>query len=405
MNRIQTSILTSLVLATSLAVSRAEDWGQFRGPTRDGVSTEKGWKAEWSADGPPVAWKADVGLGFSSIVVVKGRAATAGHASGQDTVFCWDAATGRELWKHSYPAELGDKFYEGGTTGTPTFEGDRLYWLSRWGDLICFDAATGKIVWQTNVQKGTGAPIPTWGYTGAPLVQGDLLVLNVGDAGAAVDKATGKLVWKSAAKDCGYSTPLPITLGGKTLAILANADNYVAVDVKTGAEAWRQRWVTQYNVNAANPVLADGQMFLSTGYGKGGGLFKISASGSEQVWKTKALRTQLNAAVLHGKTLYGVDGDTTEKASLKCIDFATGKEVWTEPGFGSGGVIVADGKLIALSAMGEIIIAPASPDGFKPTTRAQVLGPKCWTAPVLANGFVYCRNSKGQVAVLDVRAK
>lgn len=393
------------ILALLAAPVFAADWPAFRGPTRDGVSAEKGWKAEWSADGPPVAWKAEVGLGFSSIVVANGRAATAGHADGKDTVFCWDAASGKELWKHSYPAELGDKFYEGGTTGTPTFEGDRLYWLSRWGDLICFDAANGKVLWQTNVQKDTGAPIPTWGYTGAPLVQENLLVLNVGDAGAAVDKSTGKLVWKSAAKDCGYSTPLPITLGGKALALLANADNYVAVDVKTGAEAWRQRWVTQYNVNAANPVLADGQMFLSTGYGKGGGLFKISASGSEQVWKTKALRTQMNAAVLHGKHLYGVDGDTTEKAALKCLDFATGKEVWTEPGFGSGGVIVADGKLIALSAIGEIIIAPASPDGFKPSTRAQVLGPKCWTAPVLANGFVYCRNSKGQIAVLDVRGK
>lgn len=382
----------------------AADWPNFRGPTHHGISSEKNWRSDWPEE-PPVAWKAQVGLGFSSIVIANGRAATAGHASGQDTVFCFDAATGKELWKHSYPAELGDKYYEGGTTGTPTFDGDQLYWLSRWGDLMRFDAATGKIGWQMNIQKETGAPIPTWGYTGAPLVQGDLLVLNIGDAGAAVHKATGKLVWKSAAKDCGYSTPLPVTFGGKTLAIFANADSYVAVEVKTGAEAWRQRWLTQYNVNAANPVLADGQMFLSTGYGKGGALFKINATGSEQVWKTKALRTQMNAAVLHDGHLYGVDGDTTEKATLKCLDFATGKELWAEPGFGSGGVIVADGKLIALSAIGELLIAPATPAGFKPTTRTQVLGPKCWTAPVLANGFIYCRNSRGEIAVIDVRAK
>jgi outer membrane protein assembly factor BamB len=338
-------------------------------------------------------------------VVANGRAATAGHAGGKDTVFCFDAASGKPLWKQSYAAELGDKFYEGGTTGTPTFEGDRLYWLSRWGDLLCFEAPTGKIVWQTNVQKETGAPIPTWGYTGAPLVQGDVLVLNVGDAGTGVNKTSGKVVWKSAAKDCGYSTPQPVTLGGKSLAILSNAENYLAVDVQTGAEVWRQRWLTQYGVNAANPVLADGQMFISTGYGKGGGLFKIGPTGAEQLWKTKALRTQLNAAVLHANHLYGADGDTGDKAALKCLDFATGKEVWAEPGFGTGGAIIADGKLIALSAMGEIIIAPATPEGFKPVTRAQVLAPKCWTAPVLANGFVYCRNQKGQIAVLDVRAK
>jgi outer membrane protein assembly factor BamB len=383
----------------------ATDWPNFRGPTHDGVSAERGWRSVWSADGPPVTWKAEVGLGFSSIVVANGRAATAGHADGKDMVFCFDAASGKELWKHSYDAELGDKFYEGGTTGTPTFEGDRLYWLSRWGELICFDAAGGKIVWQTNIQQGTGATNPTWGYTGAPLVQGELLVLNVGDAGAAVEKATGKLVWKSAAKDCGYSTPLPLIREGRKLAVISNTDSYVAVEVATGAEVWRQRWLTQYNVNAANPVISGDQMFISTGYGKGGGLFKLGATAPEQVWKTKALRTQLNAGVLHEGHLYGADGDTTEKATLKCLDFATGKEVWAEPDFGSGGVIVADGKLIALSGAGELLIAPASSEGFKPTTRAQVLGPKCWTVPVLANGFIYCRNFRGQIAALDVRAK
>jgi len=395
---------TLALLLLSSITALAADWPNFRGPTHDGVSSEKSWKAEWSSE-PPVAWKAKVGLGFSSIVVANGRAATAGHADGKDTLFCFDAATGKELWKHSYAAELGDKFYEGGTTGTPTFEGDRLYWLSRWGDFFCFDAASGKMVWQANLAKETEAPIPTWGYTGAPLVQGDLLVVNVGDAGAAVQKATGKLVWKSATKDCGYSTPFPLTQGGKALAVLANADSYVAVDVKTGAEVWRQRWLTQYNVNAANPVISGGLMFLSTGYGKGGSQFKLGPGAPTQGWKTKALRTQMNAAVLHEGHLYGVDGDTTEKATLKCLDFATGKEKWAEPGFGSGGVIVADGQLIALSAVGELLIAPATPEGFKPTTRTQVLGPKCWTAPVLANGFIYCRNQRGEIAVVDVRAK
>jgi outer membrane protein assembly factor BamB len=397
------SILPFLLLGC--ATTFAADWPNFRGPTHDGVSAEKGWRTEWSGDGPPVAWKAEVGMGFSAVMVANGRAATVGHASGKDTVFCYDAVSGKESWKHSYPAELGDKYYEGGTTGTPTYEGDRLYWLSRWGDLFCFDAASGKIHWQSNIQKETEAPIPTWGYTGAPLVQGDLLILNVGDAGAAVAKATGKLVWKSAAKDCGYSTPVPLNHNGKSLVVLANADSYVAVDTKTGAEVWRQRWLTQYNVNAANPVFAGEQMFISTGYGKGGALFKLGAGTPEQVWKTKALRTQMNAAVWHNGHLYGSDGDTTEKAALKCLESATGKQVWTEAGFGSGGVMIADGQLIALSAMGELMIAPASPDGFKPITRAQVIAPKCWTVPVLANGFIYCRNFRGDIVALDARAK
>ena len=128
-------------------------------------------------------------------------------------------------------------------------------------------------------------------------------------------------------------------------------------------------------------------MFLATGYGKGGGLFKLGAGEPESLWKTKKLRTQLNAAVLYQGHLYGVDGDTTQKAALKCLDFATGDEKWAQPGFGSGGVIIADGKLIAFSGTGELSVAPATPTGFNPTARAQVLGGKCWTAPVLAIGY------------------
>ena len=396
----------SIAALTALGVcAPAADWPHWRGLHRDGHSDEQGFLDRWPSGEPPIAWRAQVGLGFSSVVVAGGRAFTVGHAGGQDTVFCFDAAKGAPVWRHSYPAELGDKFFEGGTTGTPTFEDGRLYWLSRWGDVFCFDAANGKVVWSKNVQKETGIRIPDWGFTGAPLVQGKLVILNVGDAGVALDSGDGKIVWKSADKDAGYSTPLPITRDGRTFAILASAQSYVAVDVQDGREAWRVRWLTQYNVNAADPVLADDRFFLSTGYGKGGALYQLGAGEPAQVWKAKVLRTQLNAAVLHEGHLYGADGDTTEKGALKCVELVTGKEKWAQPNFGPEGVIVADGKLIALSAQGELMLAPVSPDGFQPTTRAQVLGGKCWTAPVLADGLIYCRNSRGELAVVDARKK
>lgn len=390
-----------VVAAFATGDAFAEDWPRFRGPTRDGVSVEKGWNAEAVAS-PKIAWKAQVGFGFSSVVVANGRVATVGHAEGKDTVFCFDEKTGKQLWTHSYAAELGDKFFEGGTTGTPTFDGARLFWLSRWGDLMCLDGGSGKIVWQKNIAQETGAPLPMWGFTGAPLVVGNLLVLNVGEAGVGVDKSDGKVVWKSAAKDAGYSTPLPFAFGGAKLVMFGNGTNYLAVDPLTGKEAWRFRWVTQYGVNAADPIVSGERVFISTGYGKGGTLLQLAADEPKQLWKTKALRTQLNAAVLFDGHLYGVDGDTTEKGSLKCIEFATGSEKWSQPGFGNGGVIVADGKLIALSGDGELSIAPASPDGFKPIASAKVLGPKCWTSPVLANGLVYCRNSRGEITVINL---
>jgi outer membrane protein assembly factor BamB len=286
-------------MATLTPASRADDWPNWRGPQRNGISAETDWTDAWPAAGPPIAWKARVGLGFSSFVVAQGRAFTLGHADGQDTAWCFDAASGKVIWKHSYPAELGDKYFEGGTTGTPTIVGDRVFVLSRWGDLFCFEAANGKVVWSKNVQKETGAPIPDWGFTGAPLVHENLLVLNIGDAGLAHDPGTGKIVWRSTNQRAGYSTPVPVQRNGQWLALIGNGSSYVAVQLRDGKEVWRIRWVTEYGVNASDPIVEGNHLFLCTGYGKGGALFKWEGPGEPaQLWKTKKLRTQLNPAVL-----------------------------------------------------------------------------------------------------------
>ena len=394
------------LLAPVVSSVRADDWPQWRGPERNGISKESGWAFQWPDEGPKIAWKAKVGLGYSSFVVADGRAYTVGFANSQDTVFCFDANSGNELWKHSYKAELGDKYFQGGTTGTPAIEGNRLYWLSRWGDLFCFEAPSGKIIWEKNLHQEAKMPIPDWGFTGAPYVHKNLLVLNVGDAGLAVEKETGKIAWKSASKNPGYSTPVPIpgTPGAaEPLLVFGSAQSYLAINPETGKEAWRVRWVTEFGVNAADPIISGDKMFIATGYGKGAALFDLNAKPPKEIWKKKVLRTQLNAGVLYEGHVYGTDGDTDDRASLKCVNFLTGQEVWSEPNIGTGGVMIADGKLIVLSAQGELMVLPASTVGFQPTARAQVLGGTSWTAPVLANGRIYCRNSRGDVVCVDVR--
>jgi outer membrane protein assembly factor BamB len=398
---------TAIVAAVAHLNARGNDWPQWRGPDRNGISKESGWSDTWPQDGPPILWKVNVGLGFTSIVVSKGRAVTVGHADAdKDTVFCFDAVSGKELWKNSYAAELGDKYFEGGTTGTATFDGDHVYWLSRWGDLFCFDAASGKIVWNRQIEKEEHVKVPTWGFAGATTVLGDMLILNAGENGMAVDKKSGKTIWQSANKEAGYSTPLPVQRGGKTEVWLANTTAYVGIDPSNGKELWRMKWLTQYGVNGADPIPVADDVFVSTGYGKGCALFKPNGENEPTViWKSKVLRTQLNPAVLVGKYIYGVDGDTTDKAALKCIEAETGTEKWAFPNFGSGAVIVADNKFIALNGTGELMVAPVSHEAFKPTSRAQVLGGKTWTAPVLANGLVYCRNSRGDIVALDLRKK
>ncbi len=399
----RTFMIAMIGLCPVLA-AHAEDWGQWRGPARNGISPETKWSTQWPVEGPTILWKTNVGIGLSSMVAAADRVFTMGNSENADTVFAFHTVTGKLLWKHTYPADLGDKYFEGGTTGTPTVDGDQVYSLSRWGDVFCFEASTGKIIWNRNVQTETGARVPSWGFTGAPLVQGNMLLLSVGESGLALDKSTGKTLWQSSTKEAGYTTPVPWSQGGKSQVVFSSSQAYIGVEPTTGKELWRMKWVTQYGVNAADPIADGDRLFISSGYGKGAALIKPLAVGEpETIWKSKALRTQMNAAVLFEGHLYGADGDTTEKPLLKCVELTTGTEKWSDATSGARGLIVANNQLIVLGEKGELIIAPASSKGFKPSARAQVLGGKSWTAPVLSNGLLYCRNSRGDLVCADLR--
>lgn len=391
-------LLSALLLA-------AGDWPHWRGPQRNGVSSESGWLDTWPAEGPAVAWKADVGTGFSSVTVADGRAYTIGNANDVDTVVCLDAAKGTVIWRHSYDSILEPEFFEGGPTSTPAVDGNRVYTIGRWGDVFCFDAATGKIVWSVNLEKQGGFPPPKWGFGGSPLVLENLVVLNVGDAGVALDKSTGKIVWKSAATESGYSTPLPLRRGDDTQVLLGSGRSYLAVNARTGREIWRIKWITTYGVNAADPVVDGDLVFISTGYQKGCALLRLGTGEPEVVYQSRILRCQMNPGVLLAGHLYAIDGDTTEKTALKCVELATGTEKWSHPVKGAGAVSVADGRLLLLGGTGELTVAPASPAGFKPTASAAVIKGKCWTVPVLANGRIYCRSADGTIVCLDLRKR
>ncbi len=399
-----TPVYALLFASCFLSRVTAHDWPNWRGPNHDGISIEKDWLDQWPKNGPAILWKASVGTGFSSFAVAKGRVYTMGNADEKDTIFCFDETSGKELWKYSYPAELGDKFFEGGTTGTPTFADDHVFILSRWGNVFCFDAASGRVVWNRNLQKDSAVRLPGWGFSSSPVVHDNLLLLNVGAAGMALETATGKTVWKSAEAEAGYCTPVPVNAAGKWTLLLSSEKAWVAVELLTGKEIWHLRWLTQYGLNAADPIPTGDRVFISSGYGKGAALLRPGTSPEpEIVWKSQVLRTQMNPAVHVGEFLYGIDGDSTEKPSLKCIELAGGRLQWADNSPGIRGIMVADGKFIAQSERGEVLVAPVSPEGFKPSARAQLLGGKCWTVPVLANGRLYCRNSRGDVVCADLR--
>jgi outer membrane protein assembly factor BamB len=174
----------------------------------------------------------------------------------------------------------------------------------------------------------------------------------------------------------------------------------VAVKAADGRQLWSYPWKTDYDVNAADLIVNGDKLFISSGYNHGCAVLKVAGSAPEKVWENKNLRNHFNSCVLWQGHLYGPDD-----SGLRCVSFETGELKWTYREFGKGSLMVVDGKLVALSEKGELIIADPTPAAFKPISRAQVLNGKCWTTPLLSNGHIYCRNAVGDVVCLDVSGK
>jgi len=395
-------VLLIPLLLLSLSTADGEDWPIWRGPSKNGVSAEKSWQHNWPVAGPNVLWKANVGIGFSSVTVADGRLFTIGNSDNQDTVICLEAQTGKVLWKHSYDCPLDDRFFEGGPTSTPTVDGDHVYTLSRQGDLFCFDAISGKIIWSKNIQQEAEVRVPGWGFSSSPVVHDNKLILNVGESGIAIDKGNGTILWKSGAGEAGYMTPHPLKIGDRWFALIASGKFYQCVDLESGTVVWKHRWLTTNGCNAADPIVDGDQVFISSGYGRGAAVLSFNRTAAKVIWNNTEMQNQLNSSVLVDGHLYGFDGDEGGEVQLRCMEFASGEVLWSHTGLGAGSLMVADNQLIILSETGELSIAPVSSKVFETTSAAKILDGKCWTVPVLSNGLIYCRNATGELACVDV---
>jgi outer membrane protein assembly factor BamB len=404
-------ILALVLIATAGLGGRdvcAADWPNFRGPDHNGISTETGWLAKWRDEGPKVLWKASLGVGYAPISVAKGRAYASGNSDTNATLYCFDAGTGSILWKFTYPSQLysvsnGPKGL-GGTSGSPTIEGERVYFLSGDGCLYALQSQNGGVVWSNNLFANLGVTKPTWGFASSALVQNDLLILDIGGAGTAVEKATGKVAWTSDKGAPGYSTPVPWSFQGMPAVAILSSETAYGVEAKTGKQLWSFPFKATFPINIPDVVVSGNDFFLSSGLHAA---VRVRFDGTQvtQVWTNQSFENHIASSVLIDGYLYGAAGSVTGSATLQCLDFATGAQKWSFPGLGVGGFIVADHKLIVLSELGELLVGEVSPDGFAPISRAQILPATCWTPPTLANGQIYCRNNKGDLVCLDVTAR
>jgi outer membrane protein assembly factor BamB len=376
-------------------------WSQWRGPDRAGVSRETGLPTRWAEGGPTEVWRRPLGEGFSGISVDAGRLYTQ-FANGADAfVASLSARDGSELWR----VRTGPNFknnYGNGPRATPTLDGGVVYALDSSGNLVAVAASDGTVVWKLDLSKEHGAKPPRWGLSGSPLIEGDLVIVNTGGnegrSVLALDKKTGELRWSARDDKAGYAAPVAMTLAGVRQLLVFVGDKIVSLDPSAGKTLWEIGWKTDWGVNASTPIQLEGdRVFLSTGYDRGAIMLKVSKSEqgvvAEELWRSREMRNKFSSSVLYGDMLYGFDEGT-----LKCVDPEDGTTRWRQRGLGHGSLFVADGKLIALSDHGKLILAEATPEGYNELGAAEVFKTKTWTVPTLAGGRLYIRDEKEIVA-------
>ena len=265
-----------VIKSQSAAQKPSADWPHWRGPTYNGISTETGWNDSWSDSGPKILWRVSLGNGASSVSISENRLYTMGNINDHDFVYCFNASTGDQIWKHSYPAPVLAKAYEGGPNSTPAVAGPHIYTLSKHGDLFCLDKISGNVVWSKNLRKELDAKNLEWGFAGSPLVTGNLVIVNIGTSGVAMDKNNGNIIWQNGNDQPGFSTPVPYKKNDKDCVIIMNKTSAVALTVSDGKEVWQVPW-DAYGMNVADAIITDDdKLFICSGYGKGCALYDIA---------------------------------------------------------------------------------------------------------------------------------
>ena len=407
---------TAAVLLLLAAPSRGSDWPHYRGPTHDGVSSERILKT-WPSGGPRRLWKKSLPDGFGSFAVSGGRAYTAVkrivEGTPSEVFVALDADTGTELWARSVgPAAPGGGSGEGdGPRSTPTVDGDLLYVLNAYVSLFCLKTNDGSVVWQRDLMSEFGGHGPDFEAAASPLVVGDLVLL-VGPTGGngqrlfGIDKRDGHTVWEGPSAILTHSTPVVTTLHGVRQALLFTGGGVLSVVPESGQELWRYAFTVGIPTAIA-PVVAGDVVYHSAAYNTGARAARIARTGetfrATELWrKRNELINFWSTPVVHQGHLYGLYGhDYGVSAPLKCVELVTGTEKWSQPNFGPGQVLLVDGTILLLTADGKLILVEPTPTAYKELARCQAVSGKCWNVPAVSRGRIYARSTKEGVC-LDV---
>lgn len=400
-----TDTLDSLLVEKATPTSRLPktSWPNWMGPNHDGISTQTGWSTDWPESGLTQRWSREIGIGFSSITIDNDELYTMGHVQGEEIVYCLRRTTGEILWSRKYPGPLVDNLHEGGPGATPTIDGDRVYTLGRGGQLHCLRRRDGEILWRKDLTTDLQVPLPEWGFTSSPAIYKDQVILEAGRV-VSYDKQTGRKQWQTPTHTAGYGSASIFSYEGQTLLATLDCDGLRIVMARDGTQRAFYAWESPFLTNSTTPIVRNDQIFISTGYQIGCGLFRFTGQDLQPIYTHRDMRNHFNNSILYKGYLYGFDGNSNlgRVVKLTCMNFASGEVAWQQRGLGCGSLMISDGKLVLLSEDGTLVAAEATPDGYRELARTPILPGRCWTVPLLLDGHVYARNAAGRLTCVQL---
>jgi outer membrane protein assembly factor BamB len=417
MRRTRPLLLLTLFALTTASAAQADDWPQYLGPKRDGISSEKKLLQKWPADGLEEVWRVDGGVGMSGIVVKGQTLVTMIQTEGSQNVVALNANTGDEIWRQKVAAAYQNG-QGAGPRATPAIADERVYAYTGEGILAALDLKTGKVAWKKDTLAELSLRESDYGMASSPLVVDDLVIVMCGGAPgslAAFDVKDGGLVWRTKSRDtAGYSSPTLLKIGGQEQIVALTGSSVIGVAVKSGETLWRHPFATDFDCNIATPVLfGDSMVLISAGENHGSAMIKIARQGkgfaASEEWaslgRASTLRSAWQTGIVDGNYLFGFDnvGAAGPVMHYTCIDLRDGSQKWTKVRFGKGNHVAADGKLFISTMAGELVVVQMNSGEYEELGRMQVLG-TTRQSPTIANGLLYLRDN-AQIVCLNVRGK
>ena len=391
--------IDDIELASSSAV--LGDWPGFRGPDRDSRIQGLTIDTDWPSGSPPEIWRRRVGPGWSSISVVGPLLFTQEQRGKSETVVCYRADTGIQVWEHTDQARFHETYSGAGPRATPTFADGRVYTVGAEGAVNCLEAATGETVWTRNLVQDTSATVPFWGFSSSPLLIDNVAVVFSGAGSGrsivAYDTDDGRIRWTAGDGTKSYSSAHRATFHGRRQVLFCTEMGLESFDPGTGTQLWRHEWhFPDLNRCVQPSLVGDDSIVFATGTEAGTRRLNVRRSGgvwsADFDWETNDLKPHFNDFVVHQGNAYGFDGNFS--CIFCCVDLDTGKRRWKRGRYGNGQVLlIADQDLLlVLSEKGNVFLLETNPDKLVEKARFRAITGKTWNHPAIAHGRLFVRN-------------